>query len=179
MNIENEITVLNVNKQQLITSLKNAGAKQITEELKQVRYVYDFKPKNKNKWIRLRSNGKKTTLAIKEVTNSSKLNTKEYEVEVSDIETTNEILEQLGYTYRNRQENLRQIFELDGAEISIDSWPMIPPYAEIEAKDLQTINKVVEKLGLDKNNITTLDVCSIYKNIYNIDILEITDLKFE
>lgn len=179
INIENELTILDINKNEFRDKLERLGATKVTDELLQKRYVYDFSPKNPNKWIRLRTNGEKTTLTIKEIHDNSKMNAKEIEVNVSDFETTNLLLEELGYNHRNYQENLRQVFVLDGVEISIDSWPHIPPYAELEGKDLESINEVLQKLGVDKNNITMLDVTSIYKDIYGIDIMSISELKFE
>lgn len=178
INIENELTILDIDKNEFVAKLKFLGAKMITDERLQKRYVYDFNPINRNKWIRLRTNGEKTTLTIKEIQENSKMNAREMEIVVSDFETTNEMLEELGYTHRNYQENLRQVFMLDGVEISVDSWPLIPPYAELEGKDLESINKVMEKLGVSQDKITTLDVTSIYKEIYNIDILSMKELKF-
>lgn len=178
INIENELTILDIDKNEFVAKLKFLGAKMITDERLQKRYVYDFNPINRNKWIRLRTNGEKTTLTIKEIQENSKMNAREMEIVVSDFETTNEMLEELGYTHRNYQENLRQVFMLDGVEISVDSWPLIPPYAELEGKDLESINKVMQKLGVSQDKITTLDVTSIYKEIYNIDILSMKELKF-
>ena len=180
MDIEKEITILNIDKESFIKSLLAAGAQKETEELLQVRYTYDFTPVNPNKWIRLRTNGKKSTLTIKEIVDNSQIGgTKEWEIVVSDFEETNRILNELGYTHRNRQENKRQVFTLDGVEISIDSWPLIPPYAEFEAKSEEDILALVKKLNVKEEDITTLDVTSIYKQIYNIDILSIKNLTFE
>lgn len=178
INIENELTILDIDKNEFVAKLESLGAKRITDERLQKRFVYDFNPVNRNKWIRLRTNGEKATLTIKEIQENSKMNAKEMEIVVSDFETTNEMLEELGYTHRNYQENLRQVFMLDGVEISVDSWPLIPPYAELEGKDLESINKVMQKLGVSQDKITTLDVTSIYKEIYNIDILSMKELKF-
>lgn len=178
INIENELTILDIDKNEFVAKLKSLGAEMITDERLQKRYVYDFNPINRNKWIRLRTNGEKTTLTIKEIQENSKMNAREMEIVVSDFETTNEMLEELGYTHRNYQENLRQVFMLDGVEISVDSWPLIPPYAELEGKDLESINKVMQKLGVSQDKITTLDVTSIYKEIYNIDILSMKELEF-
>ena len=178
MKIENEITVLNIDKEKFIEKILEMGGKEVSPELKQIRCVYDFNPVNKNKWIRLRTNGSKTTLTIKEINNNSKMGAKELEIQVSDFEETNRILNELGYKYRNRQENFRHIFLLDGAEISIDTWPKIKPYAEIEADTKQDIEKVLKKLEINPSQITELDVCSIYSDIYNIDLLAIKDLTF-
>ena len=58
----------------------------------------------------------------------------ELETVVGDFDVMNDILKELGYNYRNYQENYRIIYSLDDVEISIDSWPLIPTYAEIEGK---------------------------------------------
>ena len=65
MHKEYECTILEIDTK-FISKLENMGAKKIGEYF-QKRYVYDFNPINENKWIRLRTNGIKTTLAIKEV----------------------------------------------------------------------------------------------------------------
>lgn len=180
MDIEKEITILNIDKESFVKKLIDNGAEAITEELLQVRYTYDFEPVNPNKWIRLRTNGKKSTLTIKEIVDNTKIGgTKEWEIVVSDFEETNRILNELGYTYRNRQENKRQVFMLDGVEISVDSWPLIPPYAEFEGKSEEDILALVKKLNISEKDITTLDVTSIYNDIYGIDILKIKNLTFE
>ena len=45
INIENELTVLNINKSEFINKLERLGATKVTDELLQQRYVYDFSPK--------------------------------------------------------------------------------------------------------------------------------------
>ena len=42
----------------------------------------------------------------------------------------------------------------------------------------QDIDKVLKKLEISSSQITELDVCSIYLDIYNIDLLSIKDLTF-
>lgn len=66
MNTEYEIRVLEINHDEIIEKLKNLGAEFKFEALQQ-RYVYDLKPKQDNKWIRLRTDGKKSTLTIKDL----------------------------------------------------------------------------------------------------------------
>ncbi len=145
----------------------------------QKRYVYDTIPANPNKWIRLRTNGTKTTLTVKEIKDKSAISgTDEIEITVDSLETTNELLESLGFKSRNYQENYRKMYVLNNVEISIDSWPMIPTYAEIEGKSEQDVLDTLKLLGYTKKDYTTLDVESIYK-LYNIDILKIKELKFE
>ena len=125
--------------------------------------------KIKNKWKRNN---------IKDATVKKIDGTKESEIVVSDLETTNEILNQMGYFSRSYQENDRIRYILDDVELDIDSWPMIPTYLEIEGKDEKSVLDMIEKLGLNKEKVTALDVQSVYKDIYGIDISNMKELKF-
>ncbi len=175
---EHEIRVLEINTESILKKLEKLGATKIFDSI-QKRLVYDFNPINPNKWIRLRNNGKKTTLAVKEILDNSKVaGTRESEVEVSDFNEMKNILQELGYTPRNYQENKRIQYMLNNTEICIDSWPLIPTYMEIEGENENDIYDSLKKLGLENGKVTTLDVSSIYKNIYNIDWKKIKELKF-
>ena len=56
---------------------------------------------------------------------------------------------------------------------------MIPTYLEIEAKDEKEVNNMIKKLKLDNLKITALNCDDIYKQIYNIDISKIKELRFK
>ena len=77
----------------------------LVEDVFQKRYVYDFNPKNPNKWIRLRTNGTKTTLTIKNVETSKIDGTRELEVVVDDFMPDDTIIygdfKYLGYNLAN------------------------------------------------------------------------------
>ena len=176
MNTEYEIRVLEINKQKLIEKLEKLGA-EFKGDNEQRRYVYDVIPKEDGKWIRLRTNGKKTTLTYKNVVDTTIDGTKELEVEVSDFEKTNELLENMGIKNRGYQENRRTQYVLNGVEIDIDSWPMIPTYVEIEGKNEDEVLKTLDLLGLPNDKVTTLDVDSVYKK-YGINLKDIKVLKF-
>lgn len=177
MKTEYEIRILEIDHDEMIKKLEELGA-EFKFSAMQKRYVYDFNPVEPNRWIRLRTNGKTTTLTIKDVTAKTIDGTKEQEVEVSDFDEMNTILESLGYKSRGYQENKRTQYVLDGVEIDLDSWPLIPEYMEIEGKDSYEVMKVLSKLGIDKEQTTALDVASIYEK-YGIDVLSITHLGFE
>ena len=88
------------------------------------------------------------------------------------------ILNKLGYVARNYQENKRVRYMLNNVEIDIDTWPLIPTYVELEGKDIESVNNLVKILHVNEDKITSLDVASIYNEIYNIDILSIKKLEF-
>lgn len=177
MKTEYEVRILEIDTKEVIQKLQKMGATKIQDSV-QKRYVYDFNPAQKGKWIRLRSNGKKSTLTIKEIVNSNIDGTKELEVEVSDFEETNMILNKLGYKHRNYQENHRIQYMFGDIEIDIDSWPLIPTYLEIEANSEEEVLNFVNKLGMETKKVVTLDVEAIYREIYGVDIMKIEDLRF-
>lgn len=178
MNTEYEIRVLEINKKEIIKRLEEIGATK-KGDFNQKRYVYDLIPPEKDKWIRLRTNGNITTLAYKDIESNTIDGTKEIEFEVEDFEKVNEFLEKIGFSNKGYQENNRTQYILNGVEIDIDSWPMIPTYLEIEGETEKKVLEVKELLNLDESKITTLNCSDIYKQIYNIDISKMKELKFE
>lgn len=176
--IEYEVRVLEINTEEIINKLKSLNAK-LVEDVFQRRYVYDFNPKNPNKWIRLRTNGTKTTLTIKNIESSNIDGTREMEIIVDDFDTTNEILNELGYKPRGLQENKRIKYDLNGVEIDIDTWPRIPTYLEIEGISEEEVYNTLELLGIPRDKSTSLDVQSIYKEVYGIDLNKEPNLSFE
>ena len=177
MKIEVEARLLECDVEAMIKKLEENNAKFVGDWL-QIRHCYDFNPVNPNSWIRLRTNGKETTLTIKEIQDGSITGTKEWEVEVSDFAVADEMLNKMGYKARSIQENRRIRYMLNGVEVDIDFWPMIPTYVELEANSEDEIKEVCEKLGVDYNKLVTLDVDSIYK-YYGVDYKSSTELKLE
>ncbi len=177
MQTEFEAKILDIDVEEIISKLGVCGAKKIGEKL-QKRFVYDFNPQKENSWIRLRTNGTNTTLAIKEIRNNNIDGTKELEINVDDFEKTNQFLGKLGYTANGYQENRRISYILDDVEIEIDFWPQIPPYLEIEAKSIAKVEAMIEKLGYNKSQSTSINTIEVYKN-YGIDLKSIKELKFK
>ena len=65
MKKEYEVTILDIDNS-FEDKLIKLGAKLVSNST-QKRYVYDVIPATPNKWIRLRTNGEKTTLTVKEL----------------------------------------------------------------------------------------------------------------
>ena len=164
MNTEYEVRILNIDQEKIKNKLKELNAK-FQWDCLQRRYVYDFVPKVDGKWIRLRTNEKKTTLTIKNLISAKIDGTKELEIEVDDFEKTNLLLQELGFKPKGYQENRRCQYLLDGVEVDIDLWPLIPAYLEIEGKNEAEVYNTLEKLELFKEKITTKK-CG--KNIFRL-----------
>ena len=177
MNTEYELRVLEINHDEMVKKLESLGAELQLEALQQ-RYVYDLKPKQDNKWIRLRTDGKKTTLTIKDLQAKTIDGTKELEIIVDDFDKTNQILEELGFKNRGFQQNKRTQYILNDVEIDLDRWPLIPEYMEIEGPNEEAVYSALTKLGINKDETVTLDVASIYDH-YGFDGEHLADLNFE
>lgn len=174
---EYEIRILEIDVEEFIRRIEEAGAVKVGEFCYR-RYVYGFNPKVYEKWIRLRTDGNESTLTIKEIKDYTISGTKEKEIVVSDFDTTNEILNDLGYYAESYQENRRVRYMLEGVEIDIDTWPLIPTYVELEGKSEQEVYKALDKLHIEREKVVTLDVEGIFREIYGIDIAKIPELKF-
>jgi adenylate cyclase class 2 len=176
--IEYEVRVLEIDAEKVKKKLKSLKAT-LVEDVFQKRYLYDFNPVNPDKWIRLRTNGKETTLTIKDMKSSKIDGTHEMEIIVNDFDTTDKILNELGYKARGIQENKRIKYDLNGVEIDIDTWPKIPTYLEIEGKNEEEVYNTLELLGISKDKAITLNTKSIYKEMYGIDLDKEPLLYFE
>lgn len=176
METEIECRILEIDPEQIQQKLLEIGAEKIAER-KMKRYVYDIDSNNKHSWIRLRDNGEKTTLTIKEIHTDEIDGTKEIEVDVGDFEKTNTILNKLKYEHKAYQENKRISFKFKNVEIEIDFWPKIPPYVEFEAPSIEEIEEVVNLLGFNMSNTTCLNNLKIYEK-YGISLHDNKDLRF-
>lgn len=140
---------------------------------------------NPNKWVRLRQTGDETTITVKHILNPNVKNDNnsnmqrvlETETPVESLEAGNDMLNQLGFTYRNYQEKYRIKYNLDGAEVDIDFWPMIPPYMEIEDDSNDKIDKLTRELGLENHKIVSCNTDDVY-NHYGLNIYDYRELTF-
>ena len=181
MQQEFETQIVDVNKEEIITKLRGLGAKE-DAELLQKRWVFDMSPctvDSKGEWIRLRQVGnKKPTLTYKNKAGSGLNETTELEVTVDDFEKTALILSQVkGFTGKYYQENKRIKFEYKGIEFTLDTWPMIPTYLEIEGRSEADVHKGLTLLGLEGKDQGHLGTVAIYHR-YGIELHDIAELKF-
>ncbi|HPE14787.1 MAG TPA: hypothetical protein PLT65_02995 [Bacilli bacterium] len=135
---------------------------------------------NPNKWIRLRESNNKvelTTKHILEKQNSKFQNVIETEIEVSSLDETNRLLENIGIARRSYQEKIRYSYEYKNAEIEIDIWPKLQPYMEIECDDEMVIEEIIDKLDLKNNEVVSLNTEQLYRRI-GIDVHSMSELRF-
>lgn len=133
--------------------------------------TYDVNP---HKWIRLRTTGTETTLAVKHILapdSSSIQALSETEVKVSSFSEANSLLQQLGFSFKSYQEKRRLIYELCNHEIDIDFWPEIPPYMEIEGNSEKDLAHILNMLNYSIEDTVSCTADQIYikygKNMFN------------
>jgi adenylate cyclase class 2 len=178
MQQEIEIRVLGVNIPEITKKLESLDGKFVNSGL-QRRYVYDVEPGNQNKWARIRTNGSKTTMGVKEVFDATTADgIHEVEVEINDFEQGNKLFESLGMNARSYQENRRTTYMLNDVEVVIDEWPKLQPYIEIEGPSKKAVYDTAHQLGFTNEDITVKHPTEMYREI-GIDINTTPELKFE
>lgn len=175
--IEYEAKVLDIDVDHVVQRILDKGGTDLGEVL-QRRYVYDIDPDDSSRWVRLRDTGDQVTLTVKEIDSDAIGGTRETETTVGDFETTNALLGKLGYAPKAYQENRRRSFTLDGAQLEIDTWPLIPAYLEIEADSRNEVVRVAALLGYAEAELTGENTTKVYAR-YGIDLSTITELRFD
>ena len=178
VNNEFETKVLNITVEDILEKLHSLGAKEHNEVLLR-RYVFDMSNES-IEWIRLRINGEKTTLTYKsKVRNSTKIGeTIEIETEVSDFETTAQILLKVPFQKVFYQENKSQTFEFNDLEFAIVTWPMLPTYLEVESSSEEKVKRGLRLLNLEGQDAGDKDMVELYHE-HGIDVHSIKELRFE
>lgn len=176
-NIEYEAKIYDVDPADITEKLTNLGAKEVGN-YNFCRYVFDTIPATPNRWVRLRSDGQHATLTVKEITAEAIDGTHEWEVEVSDLETTLEILAKIGIKPRGYQENKRQEYDLDGVQVVIDRWPKLKPYIEIEGNSAKEVINTAKLLGYTEDDLTMKSTSDLYKDV-GMNIEKLAELRFD
>ena len=177
-----------VDKKEYRNKLQSIGAKLVVPERKMVRVIADPDANNilpKDSYIRIRDEGNLIRLSYKKAPGKEgKIgDQKEIEVEVNDFEKTAKILELSGINFNRRQETLREEWKYEGTQITIDSWPGLSPYSEIEANSEEKVKEVAERLGFDWDKKIVSGIREVFERVYglsgNVVLKMITSITFE
>jgi len=176
MNVEFEAKFLDINPESFRGTLKEKGAKLIHAECFMKRKVFDYPDARLYKiggWIRVRDEGDKTTLSYKRLVDRTVEGTKEISVVVDDFEKTCDLLLAVGFDLKAYQETRREKWELNGVEVTIDTWPWIPTFVEIEGPNEEGLKKAAAALGLDWSKALHGSVENAYQAYYDVTDQEI------
>src|SRR3989338_8354671 len=154
MQVEIEAKFLNINPDELRERLKKAGAKLIHAESLMRRRNFDYDDGRLEKiggWIRVRDEGNKVTLTYKQLNDRTLHGTVEIEVIVNDFDKTCDLLTSIGLKSKAYQETKREKWKFGDTEITIDTWPWVPTFVELESPEEESLKEVANLLGLDWN----------------------------
>ena len=171
MQIEIEAKFLDIDKEQLRNILKKVGATFIHEERLMRRKNFDYPDNRLQKiggWIRVRDEGDKVTLAYKQLVNRNIDGTKELSLTVEDFDKTCDLLLAMGLDNKSYQETKRERWDLGGVEVTIDTWPWLPTFVELEGQSEQALKNVALQIGLDWNLALHGSVENAYQTYYNV-----------
>ena len=172
-----------IGEQSLEKIIDNKNLLEILNNEKLITFIYQFR-NNENKWIRLRTSNKKTTLTVKHILaqkeDSNLQQLKEVEMEVSSIEEANDFLEAIGLSYKCYLEKKRTTYSLKEHLIEIDTWPKIPTYFELEGKNENDIEEILNLLGysMKDKNVVSCIVDEIYEMYGYPKTTNFKELKF-
>ena len=174
MNNEIEASFLDVNKDDLREKLKVAGAECIKPEIMMRRTVFDSGP---HSFARVRDEGDKIVMTYKNFEDEdSIMGVKEVNLIVNNYDDAVKFIAGCGLEQKAVQETYRETWILDGVEITIDTWPWIPTYSEIEGPSEEAVWSVAEKLGFKKEDAMFGAVDKIYNHYYGVD-MDIVDFE--
>lgn len=151
MKNEIEATFLAVNKDSVRTKLKEAGFILKTPEYLMRRKNFDFSrvAPGRNIWGRVRQEADKVTMAVKEVRGLGINDTYEIELTVNDFDTATAFFEACNLPAKAFQENMREAWVRDKAEVTINTWPGLKPFVEIEGLSEKIVSEISNELGFD------------------------------
>ena len=151
MKKEIEATYLSVDKEDVRKKLTVAGFVLQTPEYMMRRKTFDFSrvAPNRNKWGRVRQEADKVTMTVKEVRGSGINDTYEVELVVNDFNTASDFFEACDIPAKAFQENMREVWKREGVEATINTWPCLNPFVEVEAETEELVRQVSGELGFD------------------------------
>ena len=170
MKTELEATFPNIHKDDIRKKLRNSGAELLRSEFMQKRYAFRLPKGNhiNGGWARVRDESDKITMSIKVVDGDKINNQKEVCLKVDSFDEAVYFLTLLGCEKKAYQETKRELWVLDNVEITIDEWPFLEPFLEVEGKSEEEVMEVCKKIGLKYDQALFCAVDKLYSLKYNV-----------
>mgnify|MGYP001565261179 CR=1 FL=1 len=176
MKTEIEGKFLDINKEELRKKLRLLKASLIHKERLMRRINYDYQDSRLEKiggWIRVRDEGDKITLAYKQLNDRTIHGTKEISIIVNNFEDTCSLLEAIGLKKKAYQETKREKWILNNVEVTIDTWPWVPTFLELEGNNESILKGIAKKLGFKWEEMIHGSVEIVYQNYFDVTEAEV------
>jgi len=172
MKIEYEATFADVDKDKIRGRLSQSGAELIRKEFLQKRAVFRLPEGNhiQGGWLRVRDEGDRITMSLKVVDGDQIHDQKETMLVVDDFEEARNFLLGIGCREKAYQESKRELWRLDGVDITIDEWPFLEPFVEVEGESEEKVKAVSMKIGFNYDLAKFCAVDVLYSEKYGFDV---------
>lgn len=186
MKTEFEVKFSKVNPTVVKEKLVSIGAVLTIARHMQRVQTFDFADRNEFKekftWARVRQEADNITLTIKEVSTKKTIESvKEIELIVDNFDKACELLKKLRLIEGPYVEKYREKWEFKNCEITIDEWPGLKPFVEIEGANESVVIDTSVILGFDYTKAIFGSVDNVYEaelGIKDTDFNKIKKLTF-
>jgi|SRR3989344_852200 len=178
MKKEIEAKFLSVNKNLIRAELKSKGFDLKTPDYIMRRKTFDFSriAPGRNKWGRVRQESDKITMTVKEIRGSGINDIYEVELIVNNFDTATSFFEACGANAKAFQENMREVWVYDRVEVTIDTWPGLNPFIEIEGENEKIVQEMSNELGFNFGKAVFGSIDLIYEKELGIPAKTIISL---
>ncbi len=165
-----------MNRKEVVGRLRQLGAKRLgTHRFRRIEFLLGGNIKNSHSWVRVRTDGKKTTVTLKEqygIGGFAPMG--EYEVNVDNFREMVNIMSKLTKSKLLYFENSREAYLLNGSNVTIDKWPFIPTFVEIESPSTKKLRETYKMLKISGNFVGNSPIHKIYGK-YGLDFRKAMD----
>lgn len=170
MQIEYEATFLNIDKDEIRQKLGLTGALLLKSEYLQRRIVFNLPEGHQIKggFLRVRDESDKITMSLKIMGGGGIADQRELCLDINDFDGGVEFLDTIGCQKKAYQETKRELWILDDVEITIDEWPFLEPFIEIEGKSEEAVKTVSHALGFDYSEALFCGADTLYNLKYGV-----------
>ncbi len=168
--VEIEAKFFPVNPEELRQCLHDNGAERTHPErlMRRVQYAQHKNPQLHGDYLRVRDEGDlvRVSLKVHATPDGAVGDQREIDIVTNDFDRAVMLADGIGLTRTSYQENRRETWRLGGCEITIDFWPELAPYAEIEAATEGELELMAGLLGLDWGTRRLGTVVHLYAETY-------------
>ena len=185
METEIEVKFCDVKPESIRAKLKKLGASLVHKEILMKRETLDFPDNRLGKiggWARVRDEGEKITLSYKQLNDRTLHGTKEVSVDVSDFASASQVLQAVGLVVKSYQETKREKWFYNDCEVTIDTWPWVPTFVEIEGPTEEKVRKSTSDIGFDWKDALHGSVETVYQQHFDVteeEVCQWPEIKFE
>jgi adenylate cyclase class 2 len=166
MPVEIEAKFLEVSPATLRATFSRAGFTCVQPEYLMRRVVFDLPSMDRNAWARVRDEAGQITVSYKRTHDPTRVDgTEEIQIVADDFETACSLLRAFGLREKSYQETRREIWRRGLIEATVDEWPGLAPFCEIEAPDERILRACAEELGFNWAKAMFGPVASVYETI--------------